>query len=79
MTTFLTKTGRSSSTDHLKLNTIDTRTRTKDSVVTTNIIKFQNTMAFKSTPSSPSHRKMSKPEVKVSKNDNILTIRKKKL
>lgn len=79
VTAFLTKTGRSSSTDNIKLNTIDTKMKTKNSVISTNIMKFQNTMPFKSTPTSPSSRKMSKPDIKIAKNDNILTIRKKKL
>ena len=60
-TAFLARTGRSSSTDNIKLNTVDNRTKTKDSVVSTNIIKFQNATAFKSTPSSPSHQKISRP------------------
>ena len=82
VTTFLAKTGRSSSTDNMKLKqmTIEpVRMKTKDTLLTPQVMKFQNTIPYKSTPSSPTSKKQPRPEIKITKGDNILTIRKKKL
>lgn len=44
----------------------------------TQVLKFQTT-PIKSSPVSPSAKKTPRPEIKVTQNDNIMTIRKKKL
>lgn len=44
------------------------------------ILKFQNTASYKSTPNSPSSsKKITRTGIQITKNDNILSIRKKKL
>ena len=42
-------------------------------------MQFPKTIPYKSTPNSPTSKKVPRPEIKVTKTDNILTIRKKKL
>ena len=55
--------------------------KTKDSGIVSQgqVIQFPKTIPYKSTPSSPSSKKMPRSDIKVSKGDNIMTIRKKKL
>ena len=68
----------------MKVKTIESkvRTKTKDSTAVvshTNVMQFPKTIPYKSTPNSPTSKKVPRPEIKLTKNDNILTIRKKKL
>jgi|JI6StandDraft_1071083.scaffolds.fasta_scaffold680121_1 hypothetical protein len=63
----------------MKIKNFEAAKKSRDSILTTQLFKFQNTPPYKSTPISPSGRKTPRPEIKVTKTDNILTIRKKKL
>ena len=55
--------------------------KTKDSAVVSQaqVMHFPKTIPYKSTPSSPTSKKVPRADIKVSKTDNIMTIRKKKL
>jgi hypothetical protein len=58
---FLTRTGRSSSTDNIKSKQAEVRTKTKDSGVSTQMIQFQNAIPYRSTPNSPTSKRTSRP------------------
>ena len=55
--------------------------KTKDSAIASQaqVVQFPKTIPYKSTPSSPTSKKVLRADIKVSKTDNIMTIRKKKL
>ena len=79
VTAFLAKTGRSTSLDNMKLKVKNNDGKLKEAIISNQMLKFQNSIPYHSTPNSPSSRKVPRPEIKVTKADNILTIRKKKL
>ena len=69
-----------SSTEHMQIKHFEERKKIKETILATQQLRFQNTAsAYRSTPLSPSGRNTPRPEIKVTKTDNILTIRKKKL
>lgn len=77
-TAILAKNIKNSSNEAVKIKNWDA-VKGREIICSMKVLKFENGAGSHSTPISPTERKTPRPSIAISKTDNVVTIRKKRL